>query len=260
MTIRDMLIEIAPPFLRGPNGVRFLSALAYPIDALDELLRQGVKARFPGVYTMESLPLIGRDRQLDRGPTEPDATYADALAYAFDTHQHDASARGILRQVERYFIPAGRLITLVNSNGLTAVWHLLDGLDEFGRVVADPTNWNWDGLHRWWHGFAILDSSAGPWVRSPTWGSSTWGAWPGTLGSSATRTEVASIRRRVGRKPANVYVPSIVVAMEPGMFSVSAPPGAPGMPDGTWGTHSKIVGGHRVRARNPDALYWQGLE
>lgn len=123
-TFRDLVRQIAPPWLQTGYAERFLYAATVQVDALGEALNAGVKLRFPNIYSGESLPLIGRERRIRRGLSEADATYAARLRRWLQDHQRRGGPHAMLAQLRAYFLP------------LTFPMHLL--YRSGGRYVQDP--------------------------------------------------------------------------------------------------------------------------
>jgi hypothetical protein len=119
------------------------------LDAVTDALRDGVKARMPGVGTPAALPFIGNDRKIIRGPNETDASYAGRLSRAFHDWRHAGSAISVAQQVLAYITPVTPRIRVVSS---TIDFTSGDRLDtwvtlENGVVTflqLDPGVWNWD--------------------------------------------------------------------------------------------------------------------
>jgi hypothetical protein len=248
MPFRESILEIAPPWLLGriAQGIQYGCGLV--IDALGEWAMEGVKARMPGVGTPDALPLIGRDRLIDRGPSETDANYALRLSRAFDTWATAGGAPTLLRALAVWFSPLTTTPIRLVSN--SAVWHEID----LGTLIVTKTvvgtNWGWDAFTtRWFRGWAILDSSAAPWTPD-LWGAGNWGDG-GTWGSNATVAQVAQIRGIVEKwKPAHVFVPNIIVTFSATLFEVADT--SPPNPSGTSDTALWRLG--------YNAIFWKGTK
>ncbi|MFS8066597.1 MAG: hypothetical protein ACMG6S_09530, partial [Byssovorax sp.] len=82
-----------------------------------------------------------------------------------------------------------------------------------------------------------------------------------TVGTTATVAYIEQLRGVLDEwKPAGIAVPYIIISFDPSAFDplTPGPYPAPGMPDGTWHNHGKVVGGVRVPTRLSSARYWQG--
>lgn len=145
---RASIKEIAPPWLQGEQGYRFLYTCGIQLDAISEYLRFGVLQRFPGYCRPEALRHIGADRKILRGFRETDAAYAPRLRSAFPTWKFAGNARTLLGQIAAYFSPnSPKLRYVVNGrdrDGSTFAdwWTLSGGAYSYHR--QSPTNWDWD--------------------------------------------------------------------------------------------------------------------
>lgn len=253
MTIRDSFEVISPPWLTKRVAKRIGWTIGLALDGYRELVREGVKARMPGVGSADALPLIGADRQIERGPTESEESYAARLSGAFDTWRVMGNPRPLLEQLRAYFLPSPPPIRIVSDR---AVWHEIDPTTAaVTRTRTSPVNWIWDTYSagptpRWWRGWVVIDSSAGPWSQ---WLIGEPGVLLGdghTIGSTATVEEIESIRRIVRRcKPANVHVMNVCVTFDATLFRASNAPGG-SMPNGNFDDYAN---------RPTDAAYWEGV-
>lgn len=258
MPFRDYANAISTPWLRKKVGGGLLYAKGLILDALTDWLSIGVKARFPDQAPPDALGFIGNDRQIDRGPAEPDSGYKTRLRRASDTWRNAGGGRTILTQLAAYFTGIAQPpLRLVSDS---SVWHVYDWATGLvARSKPSPANWIWDSLTgvRWWRGWVIIDSSSGPWTRHK-WGSGgKWGSSGTTWGSSATKQEVISIARIINKwKPAHVAtsfpatdapqgVVWVVVCFSSTLFrsTDTAPPN----PNGNYDVAAN---------RDPNATYW----
>ena len=111
---------MAVPWLLRSVSHRLIWNVALVLDASKEKAKQGTLARFPGVGTPDALPAIGRDRLIERGPTESDTSYSERLASAFDTWRTAGNAHTLLRGLLAYFSPGALPIRVVSEMG---EWH-----------------------------------------------------------------------------------------------------------------------------------------
>jgi len=220
MSFRESIVAICPPWLTGAIGGGFMYAQGLMIDALSDWTNQGIKARMPGVGTPDALYLIGKDRQIDRGPNETDAGYAVRLSSSFDTWATAGNAGTLLKQLAVWFTPVSATpIRLVSDR---AIWQSINLSTNAITQTNVGTNWSWDGLNRWWRGWVIIDSSAGPWTIDGPWGGVVkWGDG-GTWGSNAKPGEVAQIVSIIRKwKPANVTA-QVIVTFDATLYTVAA--------------------------------------
>jgi len=247
MPFRDSILEISPPFLLGEVGAGIQYSEGVIIDALGDWMIDGVKASMPGIGTPDALFLIGRDMQLDRGPSETDDHYAMRLQGAIESHRRKGNGGELLRQLLAWFSPSTSTpLRLVSES---AVWHEINLLNGLVTKTNVGTNWNWDAfVGRWFRGWVIIDSSAAPWVPD-LWGDpGTWGDG-GTWGSDATVDQVAQLQSIVSKwKPAHVACLNIIITFSATLFEVldTSPPN----PSGTSDTPEWRVG--------YNAIFWDG--
>lgn len=233
MAFRDSILAISPPWLLGRVGEGIQYAEGIVIDGLMQWAIEGVKASMPGVGTPDALYLIGRDMLIDRGPHEVDDHYAERLQGAVDSHRVKGSGPELLRQLAAWFSPSvATPIRLVSNR---AVWHEIDLTTLIVTKTNVGTNWTWDAYAgiRWWRGWVILDSSAGPWTAD-LWDDTDDSLWGdgGTWGSDATVDEVAQLHRIVDKwKPAHITCVNIIVTFGATLFERAD--ASPPNPDGT---------------------------
>lgn len=117
LTYRDATWQKSVTWLRKGRAQKLLYALAIQIDTLSDMLVSGIKLRFPGLYTYESLPYIGRDRRITRGRNETNTAYASRLQRWLDDHRHRGSGITLLQQLYIHYAPDNFPIDLVYKNG-----------------------------------------------------------------------------------------------------------------------------------------------
>lgn len=206
MPLRDSILAIAVPWLTKKVGGGILYATQTVSDSLEQWLSAGIAARFPDTAPPDALGLIGNDRQIDRGPTEPDRGYGIRLRQSNGTWRNAGGGRTLLTQLAAYFTgSATPPMRLVSDS---SIWHVYDWATGITtRTAVSPANWIWDSLTgtRWWRGWVIIDSSSGPWTRHKWGAGGKWGSSGTTWGSSATKGEVLSIAKLINKwKPENV--------------------------------------------------------
>lgn len=148
-TFRDTLEAIVPPWLKGPLGLRYLYGHGTTLDAFGDALLSAVQTRFPGYYSDESLPLIGKERRILRGLNESDYNYADRLITWLTDHAHRGSALAMLHQLYLHYKPNNFVMQLIARNGLT---YQMDAAGTVTRYItpgfnpdATPDKWG-----QWW--------------------------------------------------------------------------------------------------------------
>src|ERR1044072_31681 len=106
ITFRDRMREQwSPPWLGEGNNERLGYATALQADMLGDALAAALLSRFPGLYTEETLPLIGRERRIARGPSEPSGSYAGRLVRWLDGHARRGNPYALLQQIFAYYAP-----------------------------------------------------------------------------------------------------------------------------------------------------------
>lgn len=135
---RDATKKRSVTWLRIGRAEKLLYAIALQIDTLADMLVAGIKLRFPGLYTYESLPYIGRDRRITRGRSESSANYAERLRRWLDDHRHRGNGIALLTQLFIHYAPNNFPIDLVYKNGRR--YRLAtDGTITRDKVTAVPT-------------------------------------------------------------------------------------------------------------------------
>lgn len=148
-TFRDTIRKLSPPWLRRGINEKILYTLGTHIDAMGDAVTAAIKVRFPGLYSDESLPLIGNERRIRRGRLEPAANYAVRLRRWLSDHQRRGGPYALLAQLFAYYSPSNFEIQLIYNSGRRFT------MDTSGNVVRDDIVWTPDslaGTHwaRWW--------------------------------------------------------------------------------------------------------------
>lgn len=149
LTHRDTMLNVSPPWLQRGLAKKILYALALHCDAFADALTAGVRQRFPGHYSFESLPLLGRERRIPRAPSETDATYAARLTTFLDAHRRRGGPYALLEQLFIRFAPDNFPIDLVYVARGRRFSMAVDG-----TVTRSFTTWQPDTSvakwARWW--------------------------------------------------------------------------------------------------------------
>ena len=157
LTFRDTMRAVCPPWLQRGLAEKILYSCAVQLDAFGDALVAGVKQRFPGLYSFDSLSTLGRERRIPRGRAEANVDYAERLRHFLTDHSMRGGPYALLRQLHWYFWPALFDIELVYWNGrrFTRDADLIRAgatLDE--SIVRDYVSWapDTDSTHwaRWW--------------------------------------------------------------------------------------------------------------
>lgn len=225
MGFQESITALAPPWLLNTNGRALLRTFGTMLDNLMTQLKSGIEARFPNTAPDDALPYIGKDRLLEQGPLESNDAFRARLQGAIPAHQNRGGPRTLLTELAGYLSGGNNpRLALVSDR---AVWHDYDWTTGTVTRTDVGTNWNWDGLSRWWRGWVIIDGSAFGWVP--------WLSGQGVqldtgfvMGSTAPLSTVDGIKRLVQRwKPGNVYVARIVVTFVPNYFRSTVSPLGP---------------------------------
>lgn len=178
VTHRDTIAKITPWWLHGFRVLRILYVLALHIDAIGEMLIQGIRRRFPNVDSADSLAAIGRDRRIRRGRLEPDATYASRLLRYLDDHARRGGPYAMLAQLYAHYAQAPFPIDLTYLGGTN--YHL-DTAGVITRTTisafvpdADPRRGRWWLFLHWPYALTAdgLWSDPGVWDDGGVWDSS----------------------------------------------------------------------------------------
>jgi hypothetical protein len=164
----DDQVRVSPPWLQGPNGAAWASALGDLKDSIVTQTVEAVKARFPNESASDALPRIGNERGLPRGVGEPEAQYRARLVAAWEQWAWAGTPYGMLRAFQlagfptvllqtqsgrmQYFDVSSALVTNVISGA-----HLggtpTEQWSDFAVLIPQP----WPS---WWGGSAPVDGSA----------------------------------------------------------------------------------------------------
>lgn len=159
-TYRDEIKRVSPPWLSIGVAEKYLYAWALHIDALGDAVIAAVMHRFPGMFSFESLGLLGRERRIPRGRLEDDATFAGRLIRWLTDHRVRGGPYALLGQTAAHYAPALFPIDLIYTSGRR--FHITaEGIDAIAAgtpiddviirvdqdIHADVLT---DGWARWW--------------------------------------------------------------------------------------------------------------
>lgn len=271
---REGALAVAPAFLSGEWGSKFVYTQAIQWDGLAEYLRIGILQRFPEYCQPEGLASLGLDRRIWRGLTESDENYASRLRQFKQTWRFAGNAPTLITQLYELMNPdAVRIRYVVNGYDADGVqfadWWTIDSTGlSYERV--SPSNWDWDGKRdkqiRFWLIIYRTDLAPAKWGVPPYQWSEPgliWGGEPGNNVRDWVADTFAIVKsfKAAGSAlgPWGNFDGGLIVA-DPtwitapwgagGPFDPSLPAGAP-MPDGTWN-----VPGNRT---TEGAVYLSGL-
>lgn len=281
---RAMIAALGPKWFvkdRIPNGdgsesetdSRILYSMFVVVDALDAIVRRGMRATMPGLAPEDALQYIGKGLRLLRGPDESADVYAQRLSRAWDDWRLAGLAWGMLEQLRAYCYPHAVRVRIVTDLGNTYT------IDRDGtRSFVKRTAWDWDHedprirtrARRPWSRFWVLiypttGTPKKPWDRTSDlgdadlWENGAIGEGNQTIGSTASPADVFAVRRIVRTwKPAGGTCVSILIVFDDTAFDPTDT--APPLPDGTWHDFGRygVTAGRKTPARSADAIYWRG--
>lgn len=172
-------------WLQGGLGEKILYTFGVHIDGFVDAAVGAVKSRFPGLYSDESLGVLGRDRRVRRGRDEASAQYAARLTRWLDDHRLRGGPYAMLGQLYAHYAPNSFLIDLVYHSGRRF------RLDVTGAVSRDDA---WTVTVADWAKWTLF--YAWPQLPSPgslVWGLRNWGSGQ-VWGSTLTVDDVVDLR------------------------------------------------------------------
>jgi hypothetical protein len=173
-TYRDAIRDISPPWLRKGNAEKLGYSLGVVVDDFAEALNASIRIRFPGVYSTESLPLIGRERRIRRGRTETDAVYASRLTRWLTDHRRRGGPYAMLAQVFAHYAPNNFNIELIYRSGRQFA------MDTAGAVVRSDISWSPDSTPSLWAHWWLIYHWPDPVAASGTWDDEPTTVWDDT--------------------------------------------------------------------------------
>lgn len=234
LTFRDAVRSFAPWWATRELSRmgKLLYAIGAQLDAMMDAHVAAIKIGYPGLYSYESLPVLGRDRRVRRGPNETSSAYADRLRPFWDHHKGRGGPYAMLEQARAYFLPVSFQVDLVYRSGRRFV------LDLAGAVARSDITWTPDSdarWARWWlfYKWPTAVSGEGLWGTAGTYGDG--GVW----GSTLTVTEVADIRA-VPREWNAAHCFGRVVLLTGGKELWGYPAGTWGEAGGFWGSPAQL--------------------
>lgn len=262
---RHILSYLLPGWMiddsQGGDGGKVTHSLALMVDIAREIARQRLTARFPSRAPSGALSLIGQERGIVRGRNEAADAYARRLKEWRGARGHRTRGNpfALLRQIWAYFGGEFDVATIDRRGNRFDVASDEDGTEAYTLdwYEFDGGSFLWDDAPvtpRWARFWVVLFSNGA--FTANAWGDDLWGGEFGnieyTLGQNgATRADVSTITGLLkgsrAWKPAGTRCEWIIVRL-----SGTTPP----IPDGTWGTWSKNVGGNQTAARPTDFRYW----
>lgn len=96
MPYRDYQKALAPGWLRDEWGEAFLGAFGALKDWLASVAKEAVKARMPRLGPPDAIAELGRERGIERGAAEAEASYRERVRAAWDTWRWAGTPYGVL--------------------------------------------------------------------------------------------------------------------------------------------------------------------
>ena len=179
MGLRDLAAAIAPTWLQGEVGEKYLYAQSVVVDATADRVLAGVHSYMPEKCDPSCLPYIGRDRSVIRGINETDASYAHRCKTAIYDWHFAGLGEGIMSSLLGYLSPSAPLVRVVWAAHGTYLqptqWEWVDDGDgPAGEVQSFSTmhpggyaaEWHWDTIdnrRRFWV-ILYVNTVGDPWV------------------------------------------------------------------------------------------------
>lgn len=258
-TLTSIVRFLVPRRFFNGDGGKVLQSLTTVIDEHMDRARQGLEMRFPTLAARDgrddALFLIGQDRGIPRGRTEPAAHYAQRLIrWRYPRgHRTRGSAFALLEQVSEYF---GKIkCQTIDYNGTEHTWNA-DGSHSFSYGHT----WTWDTdtarKARFWIVIypGVLMREQPPLGDPSLWGGGFGNKDYGIGQIGATVADGDAMRNLFTGvspwKPAGTLTQWLCVALD------GAQPFTGVNPDGTWSRWSKNVAGTQVASRYHGWRYW----
>jgi hypothetical protein len=146
---------VLPPWLLRTEGLKFIGGLADVIDDHRDRLVAGVKLRFPGLYTLEGVDRIGRERRLRRGPNEDAEVFAGRIQRWWEDHRTRGNGYALLEQILAYLV--GTLAPPYDVVSYLGVRHVMDTDEE---ITRDTITWGTDETGYWARVWVFLYTTA----------------------------------------------------------------------------------------------------
>ncbi len=150
-----MFETVLPPWLLRTEGLRLIGGLADVIDDHRDRLVAGVKLRIPGLYTLEGVDRIGRERRLRRGPNEDAEVFAGRLPRWWEDHRTRGGAYALLEQMGAYLVgtldPPFDVVSYLGVRHVMAVG---------GDIARDAITWGTDETGLWARAWVFVRTAA----------------------------------------------------------------------------------------------------
>jgi hypothetical protein len=207
---RTSFTSYVPGWLQTGNGYAYMFAMEACRDLLCERAFEAMTIRLPGVGDPSNLPYLAFDRNLQQGPAEPNASFAERLTGAFQAWGEAGSAASVLEQLQAYLsnLQPGVAATLplctivsnpTNTSPSYVTWTQLYQGDAQGAAATlttvSPGNFLWSSTAGTWWRWLILPMAL---VTNPLQG----------LAAATTTAAASACFTAPGQNVAGVWVPA----------------------------------------------------
>lgn len=164
--------RVAPPFLQGPNGSAWLTAMGQGLDSIRYRSAQAQLLHMPGQGDPSALYYIGLDRLVPQGPAESNSAYATRLQQSVDMWRLRAGSDwGLLTLALGFLSPKQPIAKVVSNTSVWSYYPANGGVTStpprryHAAVNTEANNWNWDGgtwdphpqgVIAWWRIWELL--------------------------------------------------------------------------------------------------------
>ena len=235
---QDWILQALPAWAQGPWGTKWWQTVGGVFDLLKVAAKDAVKARWPMSAPDDAVETIGRERMIDRGPSE-----------SLNSHRSRVDAAWT---------------TWVWAGTETGVWAGLVALGLPLVSVLEDFEWSaWDD-HSYWSRFWVVIGPNALWTIDYWAGDGTlWGGADDTWGSTASPDQIRIVRRviRKWRAAHAIPVEAITVWVEGDIWGpaevwgADAGWGGAGTWVGTWGMPGEVWGASVCRW--PLGNFWE---
>jgi hypothetical protein len=165
-TYRDLARKFSPPWMRGytsenpPDGKpkgnleKLVYLAALQLDVIGTMAEQAARIGMPLNLSVESLPLIGKQRRVIRHLDESDTDYGSRLLDWLGMHRRRGTALELLRQIYLHYKDSSGgafPVDLIYRSGFT--YHMAaNGLVTTSHIA----NWQGDGPPEKWATFTLI--------------------------------------------------------------------------------------------------------
>ncbi len=160
MKYRDAIPRLlAPGWLQTPKNAAWLRASGDLKDSLVERAKAAVKARFPLLAPRDALDSAGAERQLERGPSETNESFAARVVGAWNIWRWGGTAGGLLHALADSGYPDA-ILAIVGGKA----YALVDG--EVTTTTLPAGSWACAATPTFWSRFVVV-LPANPWGEDP---------------------------------------------------------------------------------------------